>query len=150
MTPTSVPLFLSTSISDPESTVQPSFRPQGRLLQGHRGPWEHRKDRAKPSFSSFRNIKCATETSGEKSQRYDFPSGPPISQGKGQQEVSSHLAHPLMPQTHPASPQPYPWLGKSHLNQAPAAQPPGSREKTTSPSTAISKETNYPPIVNWK
>lgn len=87
----------------------------------HRGPWEHRKDRAKPSFSSS-ETSSHTETSGERAFRGTTSLwATHLPQGKGQQGVSSHLAHPLMPQTHPASPQPAPWLGKSHLNQAPVA-----------------------------
>ncbi|KAI4569372.1 hypothetical protein MJT46_006666 [Ovis ammon polii x Ovis aries] len=148
MTPTSVPLFLSTSISDPtRSPSSPASDHRVASSKDTEAPGSTERTEPNPAFP-LSETSSHTETSGERVRGMTSPLGHPSPPGEGTARSV------FTPSTSPdATDSPgistastLAWEGSSEPGTRSSLQVP--REKTTSPSTtAISKETNIHPSL---
>ncbi|XDA77251.1 hypothetical protein R6Z07F_006542 [Ovis aries] len=148
MTPTSVPLFLSTSISDPtRSPSSPASDHRVASSKDTEAPGSTERTEPNPAFP-LSETSSHTETSGERVRGMTSPLGHPSPPGEGTARSV------FTPSTSPdATDSPgistastLAWEESSEPGTRSSLQVP--REKTTSPSTtAISKETNIHPSL---
>ncbi|KAG5208714.1 hypothetical protein JEQ12_016279 [Ovis aries] len=148
MTPTSVPLFLSTSISDPtRSPSSPASDHRVASSKDTEAPGSTERTEPNPAFP-LSETSSHTETSGERVRGTTSPLGHPSPPGEGTARSV------FTPSTSPdATDSPgistastLAWEESSEPGTRSSLQVP--REKTTSPSTtAISKETNIHPSL---